>query len=78
MDGMLKRPAASAVIPKDHGCTFLTNHAHILLSIARDPEIRLRDLAIADINGRLDLGQHAPTDNEVNAAKNDQQPEHLR
>jgi len=47
MDGMLKRPAASYVISKDHGCTFLTNHAHVLLSIARDPEIRLRDLATA-------------------------------
>jgi len=25
--------------------TFLTNHAHVLLLIARDPEIRLRDVA---------------------------------
>lgn len=25
--------------------TFLTNHAHVLLCIARDPEIRLRDVA---------------------------------
>lgn len=25
--------------------TFLTNHAHVLLCIARDPEVRLRDLA---------------------------------
>lgn len=25
--------------------TFLTNHAHVLLCIARDPEIRLRDIA---------------------------------
>jgi DNA-binding MarR family transcriptional regulator len=25
--------------------TFLTNHAHVLLCIARDPHIRLRDLA---------------------------------
>jgi DNA-binding MarR family transcriptional regulator len=24
---------------------FLTNHAHVLLSIARDPEIRARDIA---------------------------------
>lgn len=24
---------------------FLTNHAHVLLSIARDPEIRTRDIA---------------------------------
>jgi DNA-binding MarR family transcriptional regulator len=27
--------------------TFLTNHAHVLLSIARDPGIRLRDVALA-------------------------------
>jgi DNA-binding transcriptional ArsR family regulator len=27
--------------------TFLTNHAHVLVSIARDPEIRMRDLALA-------------------------------
>ena len=25
--------------------TFLTNHAHVLLTIARDPQIRLRDVA---------------------------------
>lgn len=25
--------------------TFLTNHAHVLLSISRDPDIRIRDLA---------------------------------
>ena len=27
------------------GWTFLTNHAHVLLCIARDPEIRLVDVA---------------------------------
>lgn len=27
------------------GWTFLTNHAHVLLTIARDPQVRLRDLA---------------------------------
>lgn len=27
------------------GWTFLTNHAHVLLSLATNPEIRLRDLA---------------------------------
>ncbi len=26
--------------------TFFTNHAHVLLCIARDPEIRVRDLAL--------------------------------
>ncbi|MBE4718982.1 helix-turn-helix domain-containing protein [Pseudarthrobacter sp. AB1] len=25
--------------------TFLTNHAHVLLTIARDPQIRMRDVA---------------------------------
>jgi Mn-dependent DtxR family transcriptional regulator len=27
------------------GWTFLTNHAHVLCCIARDPEVRLRDVA---------------------------------
>ena len=27
--------------------TFLTNHAHVLLCIARDPDVRLRDVALA-------------------------------
>ena len=27
------------------GWTFLTNHSHVLLCIARDPEIRLREVA---------------------------------
>lgn len=27
--------------------TFLTNHAHVLICIARDPETRLRDVAAA-------------------------------
>ena len=26
--------------------TFFTNHAHVLFCIARDPEIRVRDLAV--------------------------------
>ena len=28
------------------GWTFLTNHSHVLLSIASDPDIRLRDIAV--------------------------------
>jgi DNA-binding MarR family transcriptional regulator len=28
------------------GWTFLTNHSHVLLCIARDPDIRLRDMAL--------------------------------
>jgi DNA-binding MarR family transcriptional regulator len=27
------------------GWTFLTNHAHVLFCIARDPDVRLRDVA---------------------------------
>ena len=26
--------------------TFLTNHAHVLLCLARDPEVRIRDVAL--------------------------------
>lgn len=29
-----------------HAWTFLSNHAHVLLLIAKEPEIRLRDVAI--------------------------------
>jgi len=29
----------------DIGWTFLTNHAHVLLCLAQDPETRLRDVA---------------------------------
>ncbi len=28
-----------------NGCTFLTHHAHVLISIAKDPNARMRDLA---------------------------------
>ena len=28
------------------GWTFLTNHGHVLLSVARDPGIRIRDIAV--------------------------------
>jgi DNA-binding IclR family transcriptional regulator len=28
------------------GWSFLTNHAHVLFSIARDPEVRIRDMAL--------------------------------
>ena len=41
---MASRIRASA--PAEHGeWTFLTNHAHVLLCIAADPEVRLRDVA---------------------------------
>lgn len=29
----------------DHGWTFLSNHGHVLVAIARDPQARVRDLA---------------------------------
>lgn len=32
--------------PPATGWTFLTNHAHVLLCIAQDPEVRLRDVAV--------------------------------
>jgi predicted transcriptional regulator of viral defense system len=31
--------------PSQHGWTFLSNHTHVLVCIARDPEARIRDIA---------------------------------
>ena len=31
--------------PQPHGWTFVTNHTRVLLCIARDPGVRLRDVA---------------------------------
>lgn len=31
--------------PERTGWTFLTNHGHVLLALARDPQARLRDVA---------------------------------
>lgn len=42
---MERKPARIGRSVVEHGWTFLTNHSHVLLAIARDPEIRLRDLA---------------------------------
>jgi DNA-binding MarR family transcriptional regulator len=36
---------ASAIVSETPGWTFLTNHAHVLLCIDQDPNIRLRDIA---------------------------------
>jgi hypothetical protein len=33
--------------PEPSGWTFFTNHAHVLMCLAADPEMRLRDLATA-------------------------------
>jgi predicted ArsR family transcriptional regulator len=32
--------------PVGHHWTFLTNHAHVLLCLAEDPELRVRDIAV--------------------------------
>ena len=40
----------------DPGWTFLSNHAHVLLCIARDAEVRLRDLA--DLVGITERAAH--------------------
>ena len=35
----------AAPSPAGHGWTFLTNHSHVLLCLANDPAVRLRDVA---------------------------------
>jgi len=35
----------SDVVDASGGWTFLTNHSHVLISLTRDPDLRLRDLA---------------------------------
>lgn len=37
-----------------HGWTFLTNHAHVLLAIAAEPNLRIRDVA-----GRIGITERA-------------------
>lgn len=37
--------ALPSTTPAVKGWTFLTNHAHVLLAIAREPNVRLRDVA---------------------------------
>jgi predicted transcriptional regulator len=37
---------ASRIAPAPDGWTFLTNHAHVLFCLARDPDVRLRDVAL--------------------------------
>jgi DNA-binding MarR family transcriptional regulator len=39
------KPARQAAGPDVAGWTFLTNHTHVLLCIAREPEVRMRDVA---------------------------------
>lgn len=40
-----RRPAPAKAEPPKGTWDFLTNHAHVLLCVARDPGIRLRDIA---------------------------------
>lgn len=39
------RSVKATIPPARHAWTFLTNHAHVLLCIARDPNARIRDMA---------------------------------
>lgn len=43
VDGEAAAPAPATAL----GWTFLTNHAHVLLAIARDPNMTLREVAAA-------------------------------
>lgn len=38
-----KRPLSP---PRDASWTFLTNHAHVLICLAQEPEARMRDVAV--------------------------------
>lgn len=40
-------PSSDGTVPALSRWGFLTNHAHILVSVARDPSVRLRDMAAA-------------------------------
>ena len=44
--GAAETPVATAVEAGRHW-TFLSNHGHVLVCLARDPEARLRDVALA-------------------------------
>lgn len=46
---MTPRKAAARPIPRGKSApwTFLTNHTHVLFCILRDPDVRMRDVAIA-------------------------------
>ena len=46
-DALMSETAPPDVAPAAKGWTFLTNHAHVLLAIAREPTARLRDVAAA-------------------------------
>jgi predicted transcriptional regulator len=39
------RPAHDAAASDERSWTFLTNHAHVLIAISRNPELRQRDIS---------------------------------
>ena len=39
-------PEQVAAATRPPSWTFLTNHAHVLLTLAQDPELRIRDVAV--------------------------------
>jgi predicted transcriptional regulator len=39
-------PASAPPSAPHQGWTFLTNHAHVLILLAKDPELRMRDVAV--------------------------------
>ena len=41
----LSSVSSHARLPEEPGWTFFTNHAHVLLCLAGDPTLRIRDLA---------------------------------
>jgi DNA-binding MarR family transcriptional regulator len=55
IDGMTQPAPDSAGATR--GWTFLTNHGHVLLAIARDPNARLRD--VAETVGVTERAAHA-------------------
>ncbi len=42
-----RRGAGAAAEPEARHWTFLSNHGHVLICLARDPEARLRDVALS-------------------------------
>ena len=42
-----ERPALTEPRSDRPGWTFLTNHAHVMVALSRDPELRQRDLSYA-------------------------------
>lgn len=41
----MPKPAQPDQPEANHGWTFLTNHAHVLIVLAKDPHMRMRDVA---------------------------------